>query len=228
MSLRALQIAAFVAGCALLGSFAARAEGEEGGGMVAEGGADAPKKEEKKGDKGEKGEKGEKKEKPAKGDRAGHPLLRAIAEKEAELKLTEDQKKQIAELRKKTDAAFEDPEVRELQKQMMEARKAQDKEKMQALKTQLKAKIEAKGGMADDSVFAELKKILTEEQSAKINEKRGGAEGKGPEGKGGAEKKGEKGEKKREGKEAKHEEGKAADPAKGGPPPLYEQDKEAK
>jgi hypothetical protein len=211
MSLRMFHIAALVAGCAVLG-----ARAEEGDGMVAEKGDGAKQQ------PGDSKKDNRKKERPKGGGGFQQPMLRTVLDHEAELKLTADQKKQLAELRSKNEALLDDPEIKELQKQMMEARKAQDKEKTQELRKAFRQKIEAKGGMNEDGMFAALKKILTEEQMAKLKDLR-------PAGDGPANKQERK--EKREAKEGKGdgkmEEPNRADPGKG-PPPLYEHERETK
>ena len=99
-----------------------------------------------------------------------------IKEHEADLALTADQKEKLGEIDKKVEGhrekAKDDPELRDLFKQVHEAKKDEDEEKMKALRKQMRETFEKKTGMSLETILFEVGKILTPEQLAKLRELR--------------------------------------------------------
>jgi Spy/CpxP family protein refolding chaperone len=189
MSFRVLRVSALLIGCALLCASQVRAESEREGG-------DGQNKDGKDGKKGDKRRERPDGQKPPPPPPPPPQIFKAIMEHADELKITEDQKKQLHALHEEMQEVMEDPEIKELQKQIGELHK------------KMKELIAKKGGMTDESLMDSIKKILTEEQVAKLKSMRPPEGPRGP---------------KPERKE--RPEGKRGDPAKG-PPPLYDHEKD--
>jgi hypothetical protein len=161
MSRRVWQISALVVGCSLFGGSHAWAESEDHNGH-------------KKDNKNEKADKDKKDKKDNKdGDHEHKPafpcsyspqqVFKFIAEHADELKIAEEQKKQLRTLREEMQAVSDDPEVKELQI------KAQDLQRqLQEMHAQIRELIAKKGGMTEENLQAGLRKVLNPEQLAKL------------------------------------------------------------
>ncbi len=140
-----------------------------------------------------------------------------ILQHEKDLSLTDEQKKKITELQRKAEQRFEqarkDPDLREPFKQMAEARKSGDADKMAEARQKLKDALDKKPGLSEESLLGDIRNVLTDPQLLKLAELHK-EEGGGP--KGMRDRKAGKG-----GKGKGEEEGKRPEPEKGAPS-LYE------
>ena len=103
-------------------------------------------------------------------------IIGFINEHEAALVLTSDQKEKLNEIAKKVEDKREqfkdDPELRDLFKQVHEARINEDEEKMKSLRKQMREAFDKKSGMSLESILLEMGKILTPDQLVKLGELR--------------------------------------------------------
>jgi len=167
---------------------------------------------------GEKGEKG-----GMRGRMGPGAMEFALLEKHArDLSINPEQQKKINALKAKTEQArektMEDPEIRGLVKEMMQARKDGDEEKIVAARKKMREAVEKKSGLTPEGIQAEIAEILSAAQLArlkKFHEDEGGMAGGEGKGKG----KGNKG-----GPPEKVDEKQKPDVSKGAPK-LYELEK---
>lgn len=101
--------------------------------------------------------------------------IEALLKHAADLNLTAEQKTKIEALKQKfekeREAIQQDPEAKELFKQIAEARKANDEAKLKELREKVREAIKKKiGEGGTEGPLAEIKAILTPEQLAKLKE----------------------------------------------------------
>ena len=146
-------------------------------------------------------------------------VLEFIMQHAADLKLTDEQKAKLAELKKTLPQTppkppMNDPEMKELFKKMREAMKSGDKDQAQELRKQMAEKLK-QANPEGQKVMDAIKAILSPEQAAQMKElwkqqgPRGGGRGQGGEG--------GKGEKRGGGQPGQ---GEKRGGGGGGPPPL--------
>ncbi|HYG73512.1 MAG TPA: Spy/CpxP family protein refolding chaperone [Planctomycetota bacterium] len=121
------------------------------------------------GEKGNKSERGERN-----GKLGGTPMIDHVLKHEKELALTAEQKKKFEALKDKAEALQEkmrkDPEARELFKEVAQARKSGNEEKLRELQTKVKELAARKG--SSEEITGEGLRLLTPEQMAKLKDLR--------------------------------------------------------
>ena len=143
------------------------------------------------GEKGEKGGPG-----GMRGRMGPGAMELALLEKHArDLSINPEQQKKIDALKAKNESAREkskeDPEIRGLVKEMMQARKDGDEEKIAAARKKMREAVEKKSDLSPESMHAEIAEILSPSQLARLKKFRedeggmAGGEGKGKFNKGG-------------------------------------------